>query len=119
MEVQRTGGLACSPVIRQLVDTEPQLREAIGDYLFERNDFHKIRFALPAPAEEMRKHRANRDSYKLMFPEIVLNLRRVKHHLTNEIGVEVTCSDDDERQVLRMFLETEERRIIAKQKTLM
>ena len=106
------GGLACAPAIRWLIDNESDLKARIGDYLFERNNFHEIPFAMPAPAEEMLKHRKNRDKYKLMFPQIVLKLRRIKNG--NEIGVEVTCSDSDLEQIVKMARETELRKAIAK-----
>lgn len=115
----RRGGLLASPVIKWLISNEPLLRDRISEYLFEVNNYDTIPFALPAPAEEMEKHRRNRDGYKLMFPQIILKLRRVQHHITKEVGVEVTCSDDDERQVIRMYHETGMRKAIAKRPTLM
>lgn len=101
------GALACAPAVRWLIDGEPALREQIHQYLLGVNDHSTIPFALPAPAEEFAKHRRNRDSYKLIFPQVILKLKRVKHHLTGEVGVEVTCSDFDYDAIVRMAREAE------------
>ena len=62
----------------------------------------------------MAKHRKNRDKYKLMFPQITLRLKRVKHPDTGELGVEVTCSDADLDVIIRTARETHLRSQIAK-----
>lgn len=111
-------GLQTSRAIKWLIDNDYALKDRIAGYLYGHNNWHDIPYIMPAPAEEMAKHRANRDKYKLMVPQITLYLKRTKHHLTGEIGVEVSCSDDDERVIMRTYYETNERSLIARMKTL-
>lgn len=110
--------LLASREVRALLDREEQLRERIGDYLVGKNNWHTVPYALPAPAEDMAKWRRNRDKFKIEFPQVILRLRRVRHHLTAEVGVEVTCSDEDTHKIRQFLAEESARRQIARQKTL-
>jgi hypothetical protein len=110
------GGLKAHPEIKQLIDTESELKARIGEYLFNEEGHDKIPFILPAPAEEMARHRANPDGYKLMFPQILLHLRRLRHPGSGQVGVEVTCSDSDLEVLCRANLETFARKQIAAQR---
>ena len=115
---EQFGGLSAPPAVKWLIDTEPELRERLGKYLFTHAGYDSIPVIVPAPVEEMLVHRQKRDNYKLRFPTILLKLRRIRHHLTNQIGVEVTCSDADLAILEQVVRETQKRKEIARMKTL-
>ena len=93
--------LGAPPAVHWLLSQEPFLRQRMQEYLWGLNGHHVIPFTLPATYDEFMKHRRSRDNYKLMFPQIILRLRRVKNSETGQADLEVTCSDDDIEAIAR------------------
>jgi hypothetical protein len=83
-------GLACHAAVRWLLGCEPDVRAAVLTFAEDRGS-HIIEVAGPPDRAEML--RARRFGQPVPLPCVRLYCRMVRHNLSGELGVEVTCSD--------------------------
>lgn len=86
-------GLMAAKPIHWLLARENEVRSRVEAFAADRG--HPVLdVAGPPSAEEIIACRLN-PRKQVELPMIRLHLRKVKHHLTGEAGIEVKCSDGD------------------------
>lgn len=93
-----TFGLLAAPVVRAWLDQEAGIRQEIVDFFNdERAGLHPDILDVAGPPDLMDaiKAKAARRPEPIMLPVVRMHLRKVRHHLTGEPGVEVKVSDID------------------------
>jgi hypothetical protein len=86
--------LVSNPPIRWLIGREPDLKAYIQAFARDEAPRDFLDVAGPPDIDELARCRAN-PKRKPLLPLIRLTMRKVRHHLTGEHGIEVKCSDDD------------------------
>lgn len=72
----------------------------------------------PPPVEEMIRAR-NNPCKPIELPMVKLHLRKVKHHLTGEPGIEVKCSDADMDKIVQWARQSVLRKALANNRPLL
>jgi hypothetical protein len=94
-----TFGLACHALVRWLIDRDSGVRDAIQKFIVEGgSDFLEVA-GPPTLDQIIKRHRDPR--LRISLPCIGLRLKRVKHHLTDELGIEVRCKEADLVEIMR------------------
>ncbi len=92
-------GLSCASLVRWLISAEPDIYKRVIEFIKGEAD-SVIEVAGPPTAEQILKR--HKKKHQLMdLPLITLNLRKTRHHLTGQPGVEVRCSDNDLEEIVR------------------
>lgn len=87
-------GLQAPIPIQWLLQTEPEVKEKLRLYLTDQLGTDTIEVAGPPSASDILKYRRNPRAGPGL-PVVRLKCRMVRHNLTGDPGVEVTCSDED------------------------
>lgn len=90
------GLLAPSPV-QWLIINEPDVKQRIEKFIIGQAE-PTLEVAGPPSAEDFIRYKDNPGG-PITLPCVRLRLKMFKHHLTGDRGVEVTCSDDDLREI--------------------
>ena len=93
-------GLMAAPSVRWLISSEPDVREAVKRFIAGMDE-PIVDVAGPPNRADLRWHRQKPEHRPLRMPTVRLRLAMVKHHLTGESGVSVTCSDADMDEIAR------------------
>jgi hypothetical protein len=88
-----TFGLACTPVVKWLIVTEPRLQDAIQAFAADAGPDAIDVLGEPSK-EELKRFRENKDE-GIALPKVTILLRKVRHSATKEPAVEATCSPED------------------------
>lgn len=96
MAPRKSWGLSCAPVVRWLIEKEPDLRNHIRAFAMGRVETDKLNFALSPTPDELLKSRLNR-FYRPALPCVLFTLKMLK----DPAGVEVICSDEDLEKLVK------------------
>lgn len=94
MKPVKNYGLSCPPPIRWLMESEKDVFDAVKKFIAGMAKSNVIDVAGPPSFSDILEFYDKRGQ-TVPLPCVRLNLKMVKHHLTGEPGVEVTCSDAD------------------------
>jgi len=93
-----TFGLSAAPVVKAFLNNEAGIRQEIIDFFNdERGGLHPDVLDVAGPPDLMEAIRAKtaRRSEPVRLPIVRMHLRKIRHHLTGEQGVEVKVADAD------------------------
>jgi hypothetical protein len=103
--------LAAEKPIHWLLACENEVRWHIEAFAADRG-YPVLDVAMPPSAEEIIAKRLN-PRKRIELPMVRLHLRKVKHHLTGEAGIEVKCSDAHMDLIVKCARQAEMRKALA------
>lgn len=101
MSKQTTFGLSAPPLVQWLLNTEPDVKNAVRAFIEGRGEA-VIPVAGPLRDEDVYRFRQNHFA-PVALPTITLVMRMVKHHLTGADGVEVKTLHDSDLNELALW----------------
>lgn len=93
-------GLFTIPPIRWLLSVEPAVKQAVADFLAEKREGNTVEVVGPPSLENMMDVNSGA-AKRHELPVVCLKLKKMKHHLTGEDGIEVSCSDLDRELIVK------------------
>jgi hypothetical protein len=106
-------GLMAEKPIHWLLSTELEVKRRIEEFAADQGK-PVLEVVGPPSAEEIIARRIN-PKKALELPMIRLHLRKVKHHLTGEQGIEVKCSDAHMDLIVQWARQAEMRKALARE----
>lgn len=93
-----TFGLSAAPVVKAFLNNEAGIRQEIIDFFNDervgsRPDILDV--AGPPDLKDAIRAKTTRFGEPILLPVVRMHLRKIRHHLTGALGVEVKCSDAD------------------------
>lgn len=104
-------GLMAQRPIHWLLAAELEVKQAIEAFAADRG-VPVVDVAGPPSAQEIIACRKN-PRRRPHLPTVRLHLRKVKHHVTGEPGIEVKCSDGDMDLIVQWARQTQARKALA------
>lgn len=104
-------GLLAARPIHWLLAKEPDIKRQIEAFAADAAPA-MVDVAGPPSVEEMLAIRAMRKR-DIRLPTIRLHLKKIRHHLTGDPGIEVKCSDADMDMIVKWARQAEARRALA------
>lgn len=97
----QTYGLSAPPLVQWLLQSEPDVKRAVQDFI---QDAGPAAFQVAGPLRDNEVYRFRQNQHApVALPTITLIMRKVKHHLTGQPGVEVKTARDEDLDELAIW----------------
>lgn len=94
-------GLSAPPLVQWLLRSEPDVKRAVQAFIMDMGPA-AFKVAGPLRDNEVKRFRANHHA-PVALPTVTLIMRKVKHHLTGEPGIEVKTARDEDLNELAIW----------------